>query len=79
MQNPSKTITVFNFKNTCFRCFRRIEYPLLGDFLYGDLLFQTSDGQDFYYVQLLDNKTFKFICEFLDANKTKKQLTRKKF
>jgi hypothetical protein len=67
MDTASKKITVYNFLNTCYKCFRRIEYPLLGDFSYGQLLFQTKDGQDYFFVELIDNMTFKFICDFLSS------------
>ena len=67
MHKTSKTRTVYNFLNTCYKCFNDIEYPLLGDFSYGELIFQTADGQDFFMVQLIDNKTFEFICEFLKS------------
>ena len=65
MDKTSKTRTVYNFLNTCYKCFNDIEYPLLGDFSYGELIFQTADGKDFFLVELIDNKTFDFVCEFL--------------
>jgi hypothetical protein len=67
MDKIGKTRTVYNFLNTCYKCFNDIEYPLLGDFSYGELIFQTTDGQDFFYVMLIDNKTFDFICSFLNS------------
>ena len=63
MQVDSKTQTVYNFKNTCHNCFNDIEYPLLGDFSYGELIFQTKDGQDFAIAILIGNATFDFIIE----------------
>jgi hypothetical protein len=67
MDKVSKTRTVYNFLSTCYKCFNDIEYPLLGDFSYGELIFQTTDGQDFFLVELIDNKTFEFIREFLKS------------
>jgi hypothetical protein len=61
MQVESKTRTLYNFRNTCFSCFKDIEFPLLGDFAYGELVLQTKDGQDFFIADLIDNKTFNFI------------------
>lgn len=65
MDKTIKTRTVYNFKNTCYKCFNDIEYPLLGDFSYGELIYQTTDGQDFFLAELIDNKAFDFICDFL--------------
>ena len=67
-----ETKIVYNFRNTCYRCFNDIEYPLLGDFSYGELLFQTIDGKDFYYVALIDNETFAFVCQYLKDNTQQK-------
>ncbi|HRI20140.1 MAG TPA: hypothetical protein PLA68_04280 [Panacibacter sp.] len=65
MQVNNKTQTVYNFKNTCYRCFNDIEIPLLGDFAYGELIFQTKDGQDYFVAILIDNAIFDFIVETL--------------
>jgi hypothetical protein len=67
MEKAGKTKTVYNFLNTCNKCFNDIEYPLLGDFSYGELIFQTSDGLDFFIVELIDNKTLDFIYAFLNS------------
>lgn len=67
MNKTGNTRTVYNFLNTCNKCYNDIEYPLLGDFSYGELIFQTTDGQDFFLVELIDNKTFDFICSFLKS------------
>lgn len=75
MQVVNKTQTVYNFKNTCYNCFNDIEFPLLGDFSYGELVFQTKDGQDFCLAVLIDNPTFDFIVETL---KNDKELKHKK-
>lgn len=69
MQVDNKTQTVYNFKNTCYNCFNDIEYPLLGDFSYGELIFQTKDGQDFGIAVLIDNTTFDFINETIKKDK----------
>ena len=57
----NKTRTIYNFRNTCHRCFNDIDIPLLGDFAYGEILCQTEDAQDFYIAELLNNPTFDFI------------------
>ncbi len=75
MQLDNKTQTVYNFKNTCHNCFNDIEYPLLSDFSYGELIFQTKDGQDFGIAVLIDNITFEFVVQTL---KKDKELERKK-
>jgi len=69
MRADRKTVMVYKFKNTCYRCFSIVEIPLLSDFSYGDLLFQTRDGQDFYYANLIDNLTFDLILNILGTNK----------
>jgi hypothetical protein len=48
--------TVCFFKGFCYRCISRIEFPLLGDFAYGEDIFQTIDGKKFYIAELLKNK-----------------------
>lgn len=68
MQVTNQTKTVYNFKNTCQRCFNDIEVPLLGDFSYGEIILQTKDGQDFYVAELINNETFNFIVEYLQEN-----------
>ena len=62
---------VYYYKNECPHCFNNIEYPLLGDFIYGELIFQTTDAQQFALAVLIDNVTFKFICDFLKTFKNK--------
>lgn len=69
MQVANKTKTVYNFKNTCQKCFNDIEFPLLGDFSYGEMILQTKDGKDFYLAELIDNKTFNFILEHLKCDR----------
>jgi len=72
--------TVHNFKNTCQNCSNDIEFPLLGDFAYGEIIFQTKDAKDFYIAVLIDNNTFSFITETLQRNKelTNKEVDPKK-
>ena len=72
MDETSKTKTVYNFLNTCYKCFNDIEYPFLGDFSYGELIFQTTDGQDFFLVDLIDNETLDLVCNFLKSKTTQK-------
>jgi hypothetical protein len=67
-----KTRTVCFFKNTCHHCHNDIEYPLLGDFSYGEVIFQTIDAQHFALAVLIDNKTFAFIRDSLKTLKDKK-------
>ena len=69
MDKIAKTRTAYNFRNTCHSCFNDIEFPLLGDFDYGEIIFQTKDAKDFYIAVLIDNKTFDFITEALEHNK----------
>jgi hypothetical protein len=45
------------FKTTCGQCFNDVEIPLLGDFSYGEFIFQTTDGQEFFVGVFIDNKT----------------------
>ena len=68
MDKPNKRIA-YNFRNTCDKCFNDIEIPILGDFAYGEIIFQTRDAKDFYIAVLIDNKTFDFITEVLEQNK----------
>jgi hypothetical protein len=69
MQVTNHTKTVYNFKNTCQKCFNYIEFPLLGDFSYGEIILQTKDAQDFYVAELINNETFNFIVEHLQGDK----------
>jgi len=66
MEKIGKTQAAYNFRNTCYKCFNDIEFPLLGDFAYGQMIFQTKDAKDFYIAVLIDNKTFDFIAEVLE-------------
>jgi hypothetical protein len=68
MQVTHQTKTVYNFKNTCQKCFNDIEFPLLGDFSYGEIILQTKDGHDFYLAELIDNRTFNFILQRLKVD-----------
>lgn len=69
MDRVVKTRIAYNFKNTCRGCFNDIEFPLLGDFAYGEIIFQTKDAKGFYIAVLINNKTFDFITEVLEHNK----------
>jgi hypothetical protein len=73
MQVSKQTKTVYNFRNTCQKCFNYIEFPLLGDFSYGEIIVQTKDGQDFFVSELINNETFNFIVEHLEVNKEFRQ------
>ena len=66
------TREIYFFRNTCHRCFNDVEIPSLGDFAYGELIFQTTNAQDFALVTLIDNKTFSFIINALETLKNKK-------
>jgi hypothetical protein len=69
MNKIAKTQTAYNFRNTCHKCFNDIEFPLLGDFAYGEMIFQTKDAKDFFIAVLIDNNTFDFITEVLQRSK----------
>lgn len=69
MQVDIKTRTVYNFKNTCDNCFNDIEFPILGDFAEGEIMFQTKDGKDFYIAVLIGNKNLDFITNTLKQDK----------
>lgn len=68
MNKTRKTHTAYNFRNTCNNCFNDIEFPLLGDFAYGEMILQTQDAKDFYVGVLIDNKTLDFITDTLQNN-----------
>jgi hypothetical protein len=69
MYNVDKTRTTYNFRNTCDKCYNDIEFPLLGDFAYGEMIFQTKDAKEFYIAVLIDNKTFDFVVDILKQDK----------
>jgi hypothetical protein len=69
MNNVDRTRTAYNFRNTCHKCYNDIEFPLLGDFAYGEMIFQTKDAKDFYIAVLIDNKTFDFVVAILKQDK----------
>ena len=73
MRRAERTRIVFNFKNTCQSCFNDIEFPLLGDFSYGETIFQTTDGQDFYIAILIDNASLDFVSTILKTDSELKQ------
>ena len=60
---------VYNFRNTCQNCCNDIQFPLLGNFSEGEIIFQTKDGKDFYIAVLIGNKTLDFVKNFLKQNK----------
>ncbi|MHA4847897.1 hypothetical protein ACX0G7_27290, partial [Flavitalea antarctica] len=66
MQKNKKIRTVYNFRNTCQKCFNDVEFPLLGDFSYGELIFQTTDGKDFSIAEIVKNEAFDFIRETIN-------------
>ncbi len=68
MDTLVKTKTVYNFRNTCYRCFNDIEFPLLGDFASGETIFQTKDAKDFYIAVTINNKTLDFIKNIVQHN-----------
>ena len=63
--------TTYFWKGFCYRCFRTIEYPLLGDFSYGEHIYQTIDGQDFFIATLLDNEVVEQMKEVLKGKEYK--------
>lgn len=66
------TRETYFFKNTCHHCFNDIEYPSLGDFSYGELIFQTTDAKDFAIATLIDNITFASVTNILKSINNKK-------
>jgi hypothetical protein len=62
-------ITISFWKGDCYRCFNKIEYPLLNMFSYGEDLYQTTDGKDFYYARFLDNPVMKEVENVLKGKK----------
>jgi len=73
MDKINKTRTAYNFRNICHKCFNDIEFPLLGDFAEGEIIFQTKDAKDFYIAVLIDNKSLDFIIDFLKQDKNFKE------
>ena len=69
MDKTFKTKTAYNFRNTCHKYFNNIDFPILGDFAYGEVIFQTKDANDFYIAVLINNNTFDFITDTLKHNK----------
>jgi hypothetical protein len=69
MEKTEKIRTAYNFKNTCHQCFNDIEFPILGDFANGEMIFQTKDAKNFFIAVLIDNKTFDFIVDILQHKK----------
>ena len=57
-EDTNKSRSIYFFLNTCQNCANDIEIPLLGDFSYGEIILQTSDGKDFLVAVLIDNDTF---------------------
>jgi hypothetical protein len=68
MDSITETRKGYNFRNTCYSCFNDIEFPILGDFAYGEILLQTEDAKEFYIAVLIDNPTFSFISHILEQN-----------
>lgn len=67
-ESQSKRRTYF-WKGFCYKCFRSIEFPLLGDFAYGEDIFQTIDGQNFYIAVLSENEVVDEIRNILKEEK----------
>ena len=49
--------------------FNDIEFPLLGSFADGEMVFQTKDAKDFCIAVLIDNKTFNLIVDTIQQDK----------
>ena len=43
------------FRNTCPHCNNDVGIPLLGDFAYGEFIYQTDDGRSYAYVSAIDH------------------------
>lgn len=56
------------FKAFCWRCFRNVHVPLVSDFSYGELLFQTQNGKLFAHVSLIDNPFFEAILTEIEQS-----------
>ena len=69
------------FVNTCPSCINDVAIPLLGDFAYGTLVFQTDDGKRFAFAEVIAEEawdTVARICESefgLDPKRLSPELT----
>jgi hypothetical protein len=57
---------VMHFQNTCSNCCNDVVLPILGDFAFGEILFQSTDARAFAIVDLIGNKVFDEVCQALD-------------
>ena len=53
------------FTNTCRNCCNDIPIPLLGDFSYGEFLFQTEDGAEFGYAAAILEPAWEAVSEIV--------------
>jgi len=56
------------FENFCPNCCRNVGIPLLGDFAYGEFLYQTEDGAQFTYLNTFDEEGWDRIEEIFKVN-----------
>lgn len=57
--------TVRFFKNTCPSCLSDVGIPLLGDFAYGEFIYQTADGLNFAYVSAITEPAWERVKSIL--------------
>lgn len=65
MDTTKKTIQKYLFRHTCHNCSNDIEFPLWGMFDDTEFYLQTTDGKDFFIGDIINNKSFWFIDNYL--------------
>ena len=50
------------FTNTCTTCANNVGVPLLSDFAYGEMIFQTDNGKDFAYAEVIAEDAWSIIA-----------------
>jgi|SRR5580698_9311246 hypothetical protein len=55
------------FTNTCSTCMNDVAIPLLGDFAYGELIFQTIDGKQFALAEVILDEAWSLISKIAAA------------
>jgi hypothetical protein len=53
------------FRNTCPTCFNDVGIPLLGNFAYGEFVYQTDDGKNYAYVSSFTEQAWERIAAVL--------------
>ncbi|MFN6114851.1 MAG: hypothetical protein ACK46C_03125 [Flavobacteriales bacterium] len=57
---------IMHFRNTCSHCCNDVEIPILSDFAYGEILFQSADARSFAIVDLINNSVFDEVLQALE-------------